>query len=218
MIGCVVAFGIFVIPFLFMLINAFKDRKSANMLNMSWPEPVVWTNFLEVIKENDYQIVTAFKNSLMIAAISVVILIFTASMAAYTLQRRKSKAARVINGVFMIGLMIPASILPTIWLLQILHIYKSIFSIIMIETALNLPFTILLYRGFMGTIPIELEEAGIIDGCNRIQMYFKIIFPLLKPVTATAIILDAVTIFNDFTNPLYFFPGKEKCNCTVDPL
>ena len=83
----------------------------------------------------------------------------------------------------------------------------------MIETTLNLPFSIMLYRGFIGTIPIELEDAALIDGCGKLQLFFKIIFPLLKPVTSTAIILNAVTVFNDFTNPLYFFPGKE--NATI---
>lgn len=166
-----------------------------------------------MIKENDYQIVTAFKNSLLIAAFSVLLLIFLASMAAFAIQRRHNRITSLINGIFMLGLMIPVSILPTIWVLRGLHIYKSMFSIIMIETALNLPFSILLYRGFIGTIPVELEEAAVIDGSGKGQLFFRIIFPLLKPVTSTAVILNAVTVFNDFTNPLYFFPGKE--NATV---
>ena len=84
---------------------------------------------------------------------------------------------------------------------------------IMVETALQIPFTIMLYKGFMNTIPVELEEAGYIDGCTRSNLFIRIIFPLLKPVTSTIIILDAVTIFNDFTNPLYFLPGND--NVTV---
>ena len=73
----------------------------------------------------------------------------------------------------------------------------------------------MLYRGFMSTIPIELEEAAYIDGCTPSQVFRMIIFPLLKPVTSTVIILDAVTIFNDFTNPLYFFPGNENATVQV---
>lgn len=205
--------AIFIVPFYFMIVNALKDRKSANMLSISLPIRPVWSNFLEVIQVNDYQIVTAFKNSLLIAVMSVSLLVLTASMAAFALQRRQERWISVIGAIFMMGLMIPASILPTIWVLRVLHIYKSIFSIVMIETAFNLPFSILLYRGFIGTIPMELEEAAVIDGCNRRQLFFRVVFPLLKPVTATAVILNVVTIFNDFTNPLYFFPGKE--NATV---
>lgn len=212
-IGCLMVFSVFIIPFLFMIVNSLKDRKSANLLSIAIPEKFWWSNFVEVIRENNFQILTAFKNSLLIAAFSVLLLVLMASMAAYTIQRRQGKAVKFINMVFMIGLMIPLSILPTIWLLRSLHIYKTMFSIIMIETTLNLPFSIMLYRSFIGTIPIELEEAALIDGCSKTQLFFRIIFPLLKPVTATAIILNAVTVFNDFTNALYFFPGKE--NATV---
>ena len=106
--------------------------------------------------------------------------------------------------------MIPPAILPTIWIMQGLHIYKTLFGMILIEIALQIPFDIMIYRGFMSSIPVELEEAGYIDGCSKIRLFSSIIFPLLKPATATIIILNAVTIFNDFTNPLYFLPGNEN--------
>ena len=109
--------------------------------------------------------------------------------------------------------MVPAAILPTIWMMQKMHIYKTLFGMIMIEVALQIPFTIMLYRGFMNSIPEELEEAGYIDGCSKLKLFTAIVFPLLKPVSATVIILNAVTIFNDFTNPLYFLPGAK--NVTV---
>lgn len=158
-------------------------------------------------------VLTAFKNSTLIALGAVLVLIVTASMAAYVMQRRNDQTTKLANALIMIGLMVPPAILPTIWVLQFLHIYKTMFSIIMIEVALNTPFTIMLYRGFVSTIPTELEEAGFIDGCSKIRMFSSIIFPLLKPATATVIILNAVTIFNDFVNPLYFFPGNK--NATV---
>ncbi|MDF2513284.1 MAG: carbohydrate transporter permease [Herbinix sp.] len=212
-IGCAAALIIFVIPFLFMLMNSLKDRKEANQLNLSLPDNFLWSNYLEVIQTGNYQILTAFKNSGLITIGSVVVLIVTASMAGYIIQRRRDKVTGIVSVLIMVGLMIPPAILPTIWVLQKLHIYKSMFSIIMLEVALNTPFTVMLYRGFMSTIPIELEEAGYIDGCSKINMFTSIVFPLLKPVTATVIILNAVNIFNDFSNPLYFFPGK--ANSTV---
>ena len=110
-------------------------------------------------------------------------------MAGYVIQRRKGKLMTAVQATIMIGLMIPASILPTIHMLQRMHIYKTMFSMVMIEIALQTPFTIMLYRGFMASIPVELEEAAAIDGCNRWQ------------------------IFNDFSNPLYFLPGA--ANTTV---
>lgn len=212
-VGCITVVILFIIPFWFILVNALKDKRSANLLSISMPESLNWSNFIEVITRNDYQILTAFKNSLLIAAASVAILILTASMAAYTLQRRGNKITKTLGTIFMLGLMMPSAILPTIWVLKQLNIYKTLFSLVMIEVALSLPSNIMLYRGFMSTIPVELEEAAIIDGCTSRQLFFKVVFPLLKPITSTIIILSSVTIFNDFTNPLYFLPGKE--NVTV---
>lgn len=212
-LGFLGAFLVFIVPFLFMLVNALKERREANLLSISLPKEMHWENFLEVFRANDYQLITAFKNSGLLVFGSVVILILAGAMAGYVLQRRNDRVMGVANSLIMAGLMVPAAILPTIWVLQRLHLYKTLWGMILIETALQIPFTIMLYRGFMGSIPIELEEAGYIDGCSRWKIFSTIIFPLLKPVTSTVIILNAVTVFNDFTNPLYFLPGAE--NATV---
>ena len=212
-LGLFFAAVIFVIPFLFMLVNSLKERREANLLNLSLPEVFHWENYATVFSANNYQILTAFKNSILITGISVLLLVIVGSMAGYVLQRRTDKMHRFINSLILTGLMVPAAILPTIWMMQKMHIYKTLFGMIMIEVALQIPFTIMLYRGFMNSIPEELEEAGYIDGCSKLKLFTAIVFPLLKPVSATVIILNAVTIFNDFTNPLYFLPGAK--NVTV---
>ena len=212
-LGCIFGILIFAVPFVFMFVNSLKDRREANLLNLSLPTEWMWENFKEVISANNYQILTAFKNSIILTAGSLLILILAGSMAGYVLQRRSDRTTRTVDTIVMTGLMIPPAILPTIWVMQGLHIYKTMFGMILVETALQIPFTIMLYKGFMNTIPVELEEAGYIDGCTRGRMFVKAIFPLLKPVTSTIIILNAVTIFNDFTNPLYFLPGND--NVTV---
>lgn len=212
-LGLFFAAVIFIIPFLFMLVNSLKERRESNLLNLSLPEVFHWENYATVFSANNYQILTAFKNSILITACSVLLLVILGSMAGYVLQRRTDKAHRFINSLILTGLMVPAAILPTIWMMQNMHIYKTLFGMIMIEVALQIPFTIMLYRGFMNSIPEELEEAGYIDGCSKLKLFTTIIFPLLKPVSATVIILNAVTIFNDFTNPLYFLPGAK--NVTV---
>ena len=212
-LGILMAVIVFIVPFAFMLVNALKERREANLLNISLPQNLHWENFLEVFRANNYQIVTAFKNSGMIVLGSVMILVIVGSMGGYVIQRRKDRIKGISNALIMTGLMVPAAILPTIWVLQRIHLYKTLTGMILIETALHIPFTVMLYRGFMSSIPVELEEAGYIDGCSRWKIFTKIIFPLLKPVTSTVIILNAVTIFNDFTNPLYFLPGAE--NATV---
>lgn len=212
-IGVAMTILIFVIPFYFMLVNSLKSGKEAANLSMSLPQTFHFENYLEVISKANFQLLTAFKNSLILTVFTVLGLIFTGAMAAYVLQRRRDRVSGLIQWVIMLGLMIPAAILPTIHLLQKLHLYKTMVGMILIEIALQTPFTIMLFRSYMASIPIELEESARIDGCSRWQIFTKIIYPLLKPIRATVIILIAVTTFNDFTNPLYFLPGA--ANATV---
>ena len=208
-IGVLTAVLIFIVPFLFMFINSLKSRREANLLRLTLPEEFLWGNYVEAFSANHYQVLTAFKNSSLLTLFSVIGLVVIGSMAGYVVQRRNDRIVKTASNVIMLGLMIPAAILPTIWVMQRLHIYKSMFSMIMLEIALQIPFTIMLYRGFIATVPQELEEAALIDGCSPLQLFFRIVFPLLKPVSATVIILNACKIFNDFTNPLYFFPGAD---------
>ena len=212
-VGLILTAVIFLIPFYFMFVQSIKSKKEANRLSIAWPTELNFENYLEVIKHGNYQLVTAFKNSAILTVFTVLGLIVTGAMAGYVIQRRKGKLMTTIQSVIMLGLMIPASILPTIRMLQSMGIYKTMFSMVMIEIALQTPFTIMLYRGFMSSIPVDLEEAASIDGCNRWQIFQKVIFPLLKPIQATIIILVGVQTFNDFTNPLYFLPGA--ANTTV---
>ena len=212
-IGIIVGVAIFAIPFIFMLINSLKDRRGANQLSMALPEVFHWENYLEVIKTNDYMLLTGFKNSAIITVVSVLMLIVFCSMAGYVVQRRRSKLISTFSFCMMAGLMLPPAILPTIKLLQGLHVYKTLFGMILVEVALQSPFTIMMYRSFISSVPMELEEAAYLDGCSKWGIFSKIIFPLLKPVTSTIIILNAVNIFNDFMNALYFLPGAK--NVTV---
>lgn len=210
-VGLLICFSVFATPFIFMVANSLKDRKNANRLTIFFPKVFHLENFTKVFQ--DGELVVAFKNSILLTLFSVLLLIMVGSMAGFVMQRRHDAVTKVANVLVMSGLMIPPAILPTIWVMQGLHLYKTLIGMILVESALQIPFTILLYRGFVGSIPIEIEEAAYIDGCERFAVYHRIILPLLKPVTSTVIILNAVTVFNDFTNPLYFLPGKK--NLTV---
>ena len=212
-LGVLVTVIIFIIPLYFMFVNSLKSQQEANLLNIAWPSELHFENYSAVFSYANYQLLTAYKNSIILTLFTVIGLIFTGAMAGYVIQRRNDRVMKTISWVIMLGLMIPAAILPTINLLQKLHIYKTMFGMVMVEIALQTPFTIMLFRGYMASIPTELEEAARIDGCNPWQVFIQIINPLLKPIRATVIILTAVTTFNDFTNPLYFLPGAD--NTTV---
>jgi raffinose/stachyose/melibiose transport system permease protein len=143
----------------------------------------------------------------------VTLLIVLAAMVGYVLQRRRSRWNAVVMGLVLAGLMIPPAVVPTIWVLQGLGLFKTLHGMILIQVAYGLSFSILLYRAFIATIPREIDEAAIIDGAKPLQVFLRVILPLLQPVTVTLIVVQSITIFNDFTNPLYYLPGRE--NVTV---
>ncbi|EAR51956.1 binding-protein-dependent transport system permease [Oceanicola granulosus HTCC2516] len=205
---------VFVLPFLFALLQASKTQADASTLSFSWPtEWQLWSNLVAVIQVRDYQLLLAFFNSTVITVASVTGLVVFASMVGYILQRRQSRWNGLINFLVLAGLMIPPAVVPTIWLLQQLELFKTLHGMVLIEIAYNLSFSILLYRAFVATIPRELDEAARMDGAKPWQTFFRVIFPLLKPVTVTNIVVQSIAIFNDFVNPLYYLPGKD--NVTV---
>ncbi|PFO06366.1 ABC transporter [Bacillus sp. AFS076308] len=202
---------VFGIPFYFVIINAVKNTQESSLLNMAWPSSFhIVENMKAVIEAQDGMIIRAFFNSIAITGFSIILLIVFGAMAGYVLQRKTSKATPFFNFLILAGLIIPPAIVPTIWVLNGIGLFKTMPGIILVEVALSLPFTVLLYKGFMATIPREIDEAALIDGCSRIRLFFSIILPLLKPVSATVIVLTAVGIYNDFVNPLYFYPGAEN--------
>lgn len=204
----------FLIPFYFIIVNSMKTSQEAAKLSISWPtEFRIWENLLEVLSARDNMLLLAFFNSTVITISSILILLVVCSMAAFILQRRKGKAISITGAIFLSGLMIPPAVVPTIWVLEQFHLFKTFPGIILVMVAISIPFSIVLYTSFVATIPKEIDEAAIIDGCGGFRLFFKIIFPMLKPIHSTVIILNAVQIFNDFVHPLYFFPGAS--NATV---
>ena len=205
---------IFLVPFIFTVLTAAKSRAEAGQLELSLPsEFMLFQNLADAFKARDYMLATAFMNSIIITVVSVAILVVFAAMVAYVLQRRKSRWTKFVNALVLMGLIIPPAIVPTIWVMQQLHIYKTLHGLILVQIAFGLAFCILLFRAFISTIPRELDEAATIDGAGPLRLFFSVIFPLLRSVTVTVIVVQSVAIFNDFVHPLYFLPGDE--NATV---
>lgn len=209
-----VTFVVFVVPLLFMALIAMKDRREANRLEFSWPTDFsLIENFQEVLSARKFMLVTAFINSTILTVVSVAILVILAAMVAWVLQRRRSRWNPLINFLILSGLIIPPAVIPTIWVLQGLGLFKTLTGLIFIEVAFGLSFCVLLFRAFISSIPKELDEAAVIDGCGPIRLFFRVVFPLLKSVIVTVIVVQSVSIFNTFQNPLYFLPGD--ANATV---
>nr|WP_206327451.1 carbohydrate ABC transporter permease [Streptomyces sp. S3(2020)] len=205
-----VSFVVFLLPFAFIVIQALKDPAEASEMSFAWPsEIVVWQNIGDVLTYNDDMLLKAFVNSGVLTVVSVTIMVVLAAMTGYVLQRRPSRLNPVINFFVLAGLIVPPAVVPTIWLLQGLGLFKTLGSMILIEATYGLSLCILLFRAFVATIPRELDEAAVIDGAGPVRLFFQVVFPLLRPVIVTIIVVQSVAVFNDFTGPLYFLPGSD---------
>lgn len=213
-IAIVVSVVVFLVPFAFILVTAAKTAPEASMLAFSWPtEWKLWDNIAAVLADRNGILIRAFANSIVLTVASVVVMVVLAAMVGYVLQRRKSRWNAVINFFVLAGLIVPPAVVPTIWVLQGLGLFKTLGGLVLIEATFGLSFCILLFRAFVSTIPRELDEAALIDGAGPIRLFFQVVLPLLKPVIVTVIVVQSVAVFNDFANPLYFLPGD--ANATV---
>ncbi len=210
-----IVFGIvFLIPFAFILLTASKTSAEASLFRFSWPSQFqLIENIREVLTFDHSRMFLAMWNSTILTVFSVVLVVILSALVAYVMQRRRDRTASLAGAVMLAGLIIPPAVVPTIFLLQWLGVYKTIFGLIMVEVAIQMPFAILVFRAFIASIPREIDEAAIIDGASPLQIFFSIILPLLWPAIVTVIVITAVTVYNDFTLPLYFLPGTE--NVTV---
>lgn len=213
-VAIVVSVVVFLVPFAFILLQAVKDPSEASDLSFSLPTKwVIWQNLHAVFTTNDSQVVRAFINSAVLTVTSVALMVLISAMVGYVLQRRRSRLNRLINFFVLAGLIVPPAVVPTIWVLQGLQLFKTLPGMILIEATFGLSFCILLFRAFVGSIPKELDEAAVIDGAGSIRLFLSVILPLLRPVMVTVIVVQSVAVFNDFTGPLYFLPGSD--NATV---
>jgi raffinose/stachyose/melibiose transport system permease protein len=213
-VAIVVTAVFFLVPFAFILSIASKDRVESNLLEFSWPTNfVLFDNLVQAFSARDYLMVIAFINSVILTVVSVAALVVLSAMVAYVWQRRSGRASGLINGLVLAGLIVPPAIVPTIWVLQGVGLFKTMAGLILVEIAYGLPFCVLLFRAFISGVPRELDEAALLDGANPVQIFFRVIFPVLRSVVVTVIILQSVFIYNDFQNPLYFLPGTE--NATI---
>jgi raffinose/stachyose/melibiose transport system permease protein len=213
-VALLVAGVVFVVPFAFILLTAAKDRADASGLEFSLPK--VWQllpNFADVINARDGLMVTAMRNSIVLTVASVAAIVMLSAMVGYVLQRRRDRLATAVSVLMIAGLVIPPAVVPTIYVLQAIGLFKTLAGLILVEIGLLMPFSVIIFRTFVSAIPRELDEAATIDGASPIMVFLRVILPLLRPAMITVIVVASVTIYNDFVDPLYFLPGSE--NATV---
>ena len=168
----------FIVPFAFIFTMAAKDQNEASKLQFSWPTHFqLWDNIVTVFQSRDYMLIIAFINSAILTVASVTLMVVFGSMIAYVLDRRKSKLNPLVNTLVLAGLIIPPAVVPTIWVMQSLGIFKTLPGLIMVEVAFGLAFTVITMRAFIASIPREIDEAAIVDGAGPLRLFFQVVFP-----------------------------------------
>lgn len=199
------------IIFYFIIINSFKPRSEASELSLGLPK--TWhalENYLYVLRYNNGIFFRSLWNSLSVTVVSISVLVVVSAMTAFILQRRQNRLTQMSNKLILAGLIVPPSVIPTYWILARLHVVGTMPGLALVEIATLYPFSVMMYKGFMTTLPRDIDSAALIDGCSSTRLFFQIIFPMLKPITATVIILRSVVVYNDFSNPLYYMAGAKN--------
>ena len=208
-VAIVVSIVVFIVPFIFIFLTASKTIQEANKLQFTLPTKwAFWDNLVTVLDTRNGVVPRAFLNSVILTVVSVALMVVLSAMVGYVLQRKKSRWNSVINFMVLAGLIIPPAVVPTIWVLQRVGLFKTMPGFILIEATFGLSFSIMMFRAFVSTIPRELDEAAIIDGAGPIRLFFQVVMPLLKPVIVTVVVVQSVFVFNEFQNALYFLPGN----------
>ncbi len=192
---------IVLVPLWMIVINSFKDPGAAGSLNLHFPSAWQFQNYYYVFIEG--KLLRAFLNSCFITFSSVFIVLSTGSLASFIISRRKSILTNILFIFFLFGLVAPPQIVPTVKVLQTIGIHGTYAGIILFYSGVFLPFAVLLMTGFIRSVPREIDESAIVDGCKTYYMFIKIIVPLLKPIFATTLVLIFMFVWNDFNYPLY---------------
>ncbi|RKM57195.1 carbohydrate ABC transporter permease [Butyrivibrio sp. X503] len=198
-------------PFFFMIINSF--RKQFDMLQQGvfhLPDPWYFKNYVDVVTHGFF---SYFFNSVIVVAVSLVLMLAISSFAAYPLSRMKFKLNPYIYALIVAMMSVPmhVTLIPIFKLTQTFGLYDSLWSLIGPYVAFALPMSVFILTAFMKTIPKEIEESAEIDGCNRYQNFFKMILPLSKSGLSTLAIYNGVSMWNEFAfaNTLIITPARK---------
>ncbi len=202
---------VFVVPFIFIVLTAAKPRQEAALFQFTPPSQwQLLENFYEVLAFGNYRMLLALWNSMLITVGTVTLVVLFSALVAFVLQRRSDRMANIVSSFMLAGLVLPPSVVPTIFLLQWLGLYKTLFGMILVNVALGMAFATLILRAFVASIPKEIDEAAVMDGASPMRVFFSIILPLLRPAMITVIVTSSVGVYNDFVGPLYFLPGAQN--------
>ncbi len=197
-----------IVPFYLIFINSLKSPAEASELGLAFPSKLEWSNYSKVFEVADLPL--AFTNSIVLTFSSVAIILISAAMAAFVIQRRKDGWSAVLNVLVMLGLVVPPAIVPLYKVLSFFHLNGTILGVVLINVATRSPLSVFLANQFLKSISKEIDEAAIIDGCGKYKLFFRIVLPLMGPIMVTLFIFNSTFVWNDFMYVLYFLSSGKQ--------
>ena len=214
-IGRIVAYIVLIVlavaiiyPLVWMTLNGFKSN--AELFGDAWGLPTTW-RFENFAKAWNLGVVRYLLNSVIVTGASVVTTVLISAMAAYALTRLRIPFAGPITVIILGGLLLSPTValIPLFRLIQGLGIFNTYWALIILYTAFRIPFTVFLIRAYMITLSHEMEDAAIVDGANRWQIFWLVVMPLSRPIIVSAALLQALFAWNEFVFALVFISDRD---------
>lgn len=192
---------LFLVPFYFLFVNSVKTFADLLTNAASLPQSFEWANYSRAFDITKFP--TAFMNSVVITIVSNLFLVLISAMAAYKMVRRNSRSNRILFVLFVAAMVVPfqSIMIPLVKVTSTLGLMNSIPGLIICYLGFGVPMSVFLFHGFVKSIPLEIEEAATVDGSNGYGVFFRVVFPLMKPMLVTVFILNTLWIWNDYLLP-----------------
>ncbi|ANN17494.1 sugar ABC transporter permease [Amycolatopsis orientalis] len=203
--------AIFFVPLYYVLVNVVKPGELIAREPASVPLPPTLTNIHAVLTRPDGLFWVSLANSLLVTLLSILVLTVLSAMLGHYLARSGKRWTKVLALILLAGLMIPPQVIliPVTEVLRLTGLMATLQGLVLFNVGYYVPFGVFVFTGFIRGVPVELEEAALLDGASRTQVFWRIVFPLLRPATASVLIFLGVWIWNDFIDPLIILgPGQ----------
>jgi raffinose/stachyose/melibiose transport system permease protein len=209
--------AVYATPLYLVVANVLKPTGSITASPWSLPTHPTLANLRAVLSSPDHLFLDSLANSVQITVLSMLAITVTSAMLGYAIARSRSAGAKALFAFLLCGLMVPNVIIltPLVQILRSVGLMNTLPGLVLVNMGYYVPFGVLLFAGFVRTIPLELEEAAAIDGAGRLRTFWQIVFPLLRPTTASVLIFLGVYIWGDFLDPLIILGPTSGTTVTV---
>lgn len=204
---------IFVLPMIVILVNSFKTGAEAADMSLALPARLAIENYGAVVMKGNLP--TTFLNSVLYSAGSAAFVVVLTLTAAFVLSRRKGKASSAIYYFIVLGTALPMNYIAVMKVMKGLALINTRLGMVLLYSAISIPISLFIAFGYVSTLPREIDEAAIIDGCSPVTLFARVIAPLLTPIASTVFVLDFMSAWNDFIMPLYFLNSTRNWPMTL---